>query len=232
MSELAFQSATQLGALIRGGQVSSRELLDQYLERIERLNPAVNAVVTLDVERARARADAADVALRRGEIWGPLHGLPITIKDSIETAGIRTTAGAAAFSNHTPAVNAPSVERLVNAGAIVFGKTNTPYLAGDVQTFNSFFGTTNNPWNAQRTPGGSSGGAAARPGPPALPHWSLGATSAGRSGHRRAGAGCTATNPATGLFRYGGTFRVRPAPAPKPTSIPVARLLAALRTSK
>ena len=161
MSELAFQSATQLGALIRGGQVSSRELLDQYLERIERLNPAVNAVVTLDVERARARADAADVALRRGEIWGPLHGLPITIKDSIETAGIRTTAGAAAFSNHTPAVNAPSVERLVNAGAIVFGKTNTPYLAGDVQTFNSLFGTTNNPWNVQRTPGGSSGGAAA-----------------------------------------------------------------------
>jgi amidase len=161
MPELAFESATALTAAIRSRQIGSRELLENYLRRIERLNPKINAVVTLDVERARRRADAADAALARGESWGALHGLPITIKDSIETAGIRTTSGAPVHAEHVPAKDAVAVERLIAAGAVVFGKTNLPTFAMDVQSYNPIFGTTNNPWDVARSPGGSSGGAAA-----------------------------------------------------------------------
>jgi amidase len=101
-TELALQSATELTAALRSRQVSSRELLSHYLERIDRLNPAVNAVVTLD-ETALDRAEQSDAARARGEHWGPLHGLPITIKDSLETAGLRTTAGAPEYATHVPA---------------------------------------------------------------------------------------------------------------------------------
>ncbi len=161
MPEIAFQSATALTAAIRSRQLGCRELLDHYLQRVERLNPAINAVVTLDAERARRRADAADAALARGESWGPLHGLPLTIKDSLETAGLRTTAGAPIHADHVPDTDAVAVERLVAAGAIVFGKTNLPAFAMDVQSYNAVFGTSNNPWDVTRSPGGSSGGAAA-----------------------------------------------------------------------
>src|SRR5689334_19097185 len=158
---LATSSATNLAAAIRNKDVSSRELLDTYLERIERLGPPINAVVTLDVERARAAADAADAQLARGDAVGPLHGLPITVKDAIETEGIRSTGGAIELKDHVPTVDAPAVARLKRAGAIVFGKTNLPRWSGDMQSFNEMFGTTNNPWNLERVPGGSSGGAAA-----------------------------------------------------------------------
>ncbi len=161
MSDLGFGSATELAAAIRDREVSSRELLEHYLARVERHNPRLNAIVTLDVERARARAYLADAELARGELWGPLHGVPITIKDTIETAGLRTTAGFPPLADHVPATSAPSAARLIDAGAVVFGKTNTPLLAADWQSFNPVFGTTNNPWNPERTPGGSSGGAAA-----------------------------------------------------------------------
>ena len=161
MSDLGFKSATELAAGIRDRETSSRELLEHFLSRIERFNPRLNAVVTLDVERARDRAYRADAALARGELWGPLHGVPITIKDTIETAGLRTTAGFQPLADYVPAANAPSVQRLTDAGAVVFGKTNTPTLAADWQTFNPIFGTTNNPWDTSRTPGGSSGGSAA-----------------------------------------------------------------------
>ncbi len=161
MSDLGFKSASELAASIRDREISSRELLDHFLARVERLNPRLNAVVTLDVERARDRAYRADAALARGELWGPLHGVPITIKDTIETAGLRTTAGFPPLGDYVPAANAPSVQRLIDAGAVVFGKTNTPTLAADWQTFNPIFGTTNNPWDTARTPGGSSGGSAA-----------------------------------------------------------------------
>jgi amidase len=159
-TELALQSATELTAALRSRQVSSRELLSHYLERIDRLNPAVNAVVTLD-ETALDRAEQSDAARARGEHWGPLHGLPITIKDSLETAGLRTTAGAPEYATHVPARDADAVARLRAAGAIVFGKTNLPAYAADCQTFNPMFGTTRNPWNLDRAVGGSSGGAAA-----------------------------------------------------------------------
>ncbi len=153
--------AVNLAEAIRSKQVSSRELLDGYLERIDRLGEPVNAVVTLDIDRAKAAATAADDATVRGELKGPLHGLPVTIKDAIETEGIRSTGGAVELSDHVPAADAPAVARLKAAGAIVFGKTNLPRWSGNLQTYNELFGTTNNPWALDRTPGGSSGGAAA-----------------------------------------------------------------------
>jgi amidase len=160
MHEPAIRSASELAAAIRRKEIGCRELLDEYVRRVERLNPKLNAVVTLDVERARRRADEADAALARGESWGPLHGLPMTIKDSYETAGLRTTCGFEPLRDYVPTANAVAVERLVRAGAVVFGKTNVPTLTSDVQTYNPIFGVTPNPWDASRSPGGSSGGAA------------------------------------------------------------------------
>ena len=158
---IATRSATELAAGIRKQEWSSRELLDLYLDRVDRLNGPVNAVVTLDVDRARAAADAADAALARGDAVGPLHGLPITIKDAIETEGIRSTGGARELTDHVPATDAPAVARLKDAGAIVFGKTNLPRWSADFQTYNDLFGITSNPWDLSRTTGGSSGGSAA-----------------------------------------------------------------------
>jgi amidase len=157
----SFASATELAAALARRERSSRELVETHLRRIECHNPALNAVVTLDGERALAAADAADRALARGEAMGPLHGLPITVKDSLATAGMRTTAGSATMADHVPDHDAVAVARLRAAGAIVIGKTNLPEFAGDAQTFNTLFGTTNNPWDLTRTPGGSSGGSAA-----------------------------------------------------------------------
>ncbi len=161
MSDLAFRSATALTAALRAKQVGCRELLEHYAARVAGVGASLNAVVTLDLERARQRADAADAALSRGESWGPLHGLPITLKDTLETAGLRTTAGFPPLASYVPATNAVVAQRLVDAGAVIFGKTNTPSLAGDGQAYNAIFGTTNNPWDPARTPGGSSGGSAA-----------------------------------------------------------------------
>ena len=156
----AFAPAHELARAVRDGEVSSRELLDGFVDRVERLNAPVNAVVTLDVERARAAAANADAARARGDTLGPLHGLPITVKDAIETEGIRSTGGAVELTAHVPATDATAVARLKAAGAIVFGKTNVPRWSGDLQTYNEIFGTTNNPWALDRGPGGSSGGAA------------------------------------------------------------------------
>lgn len=161
MSDLAFAPLVELVDALRHRRVSSRELLDLYLRRIERHNRAINAVVSFDIERARARADAADAALARGEVWGPLHGIPMTLKDTYEVAGLRTTAGAPQYAAHVPDRDSEVARRLQQAGAVIFAKTNVPYLAGDLQTYNEIFGTTNNPWDLTRTPGGSSGGAAA-----------------------------------------------------------------------
>ncbi len=161
IADPAYRSATDLCAAIARKDLGSRELLDHLLARIERYNPALNAVVALDVERARARADAADAALARGERWGPLHGLPMTIKDCFETEGLVTTSGAPALRTHVPATDADAVARLKKAGAVVFGKTNLPIYAGDIQSYNEVYGTTNNPWDTARSPGGSSGGSAA-----------------------------------------------------------------------
>lgn len=154
-------SATEQASAIRERTLGSEELLDLFLARIERVNPSVNAVCTLLDERARVRCWEADSAIANGESWGPLHGLPITIKDAIATAGMRSTGGSTALQNHVPETDAPAVAALKAAGAIVFGKTNLPEWSGDWQSFNDMFGTTNNPWDLTRTPGGSSGGAAA-----------------------------------------------------------------------
>lgn len=161
MDDLAFRPAVGLARGLRAGELGSRELLEHYVTRVERLNPKVNAVVTLDLERARRRADEADTARARGSLLGPLHGLPMTVKDSLETAGLGTACGVAELAGHVPVADAVVVARLRAAGAVVFGKTNTPTWAMDLQTYNPVFGTTNNPWDTARSPGGSSGGAAA-----------------------------------------------------------------------
>ncbi|HVR29669.1 MAG TPA: amidase [Thermoanaerobaculia bacterium] len=160
ITDLCYLSATELAAAIRAKKVSSREALDALLERVERHDRDLNLVVTLDPERARRDAAAADDELARGEWRGPLHGVPMTIKDSFQTAGLRTTSGAPDLAHHIPGEDAVPVARLRAAGAVVFGKTNLPLYAGDVQSYNAVFGQSNNPWDPSRTPGGSSGGAA------------------------------------------------------------------------
>jgi len=160
VSDLTTRSASDLARAIRGRAISSRELLDAFAARIDEYNPSLNAVVTLDLERAGRRALEADEATAHGKSWGPLHGLPVTIKDSLETEGMKTTAGFPPLADHVPARNAVAVQRAVDAGAIVFGKTNLPVLAGDWQSYNPLFGVTCNPWDRERTPGGSSGGSA------------------------------------------------------------------------
>ncbi len=148
-------------AAIRAGELGSVELLDAQVARIERLNPKVNAVCTLSIDEARRSAVAADEATTKGRSSGLLHGVHVTIKDAIATAGIRSTGGAPELLQHIPEQDAEVVSAVRRAGAIVFGKTNVPLWSGDFQTFNDMFGTTNNPWDLSRVPGGSSGGAAA-----------------------------------------------------------------------
>jgi amidase len=159
MSDIALQPAHALAEAIRRRDVSSRELLEHYLTRVDALNPPLNAIVTLDPDGARTAADAADTSLARGDDVGPLHGVPMTVKDTYLTAGMRTTCGLPAW-DHVPDHDAEAVGRLRRAGAVIFGKTNTPTMAGDWQTYNAIFGTSNNPWDTTRSTGGSSGGAA------------------------------------------------------------------------
>ncbi|MBK1662314.1 amidase [Paracraurococcus ruber] len=163
MSDLAFAfaSALDLAAAIRARRIGSREALEMYVGRIERLDGRLNAVVVRDFDRARARADAADAALARGEDWGPLHGLPMTVKESFDVAGLPTHWGFPALRDSIAASDALAVQRLRGAGAIIFGKTNVPVALADWQSYNAVHGTTNNPWDLARAPGGSSGGAAA-----------------------------------------------------------------------
>ena len=141
-------------------QVSARELLDATIKRIEALDPKINAVVVRDFDRARASADAADAALGRGE-RRPLLGLPMTVKEQFNVAGLPTTWGFPRFKGWLPDADALAVQRLKDAGAIIIGKTNVPAGLTDWQSYNEVYGTTNNPWDLRRTPGGSSGGAAA-----------------------------------------------------------------------
>jgi amidase len=157
---LCDRSAVELAALLRSRQVSAREVLTAHLARVEERNPALNAIVTLVPERAMADAAAADAALAAGATPGPLHGLPIAIKDLVQTAGIRTTFGSPVFADHVPTEDDLLVERVRAAGAIVFGKTNTPEWGAGSHTFNEVFGVTRNPHDPSRSAGGSSGGAA------------------------------------------------------------------------
>ncbi|HEX9259597.1 MAG TPA: amidase [Acidimicrobiales bacterium] len=161
MTDVRTDSATALVAALAAGEVSSSELLDAHLERYERWNGEINAVVATDLARARQRAAEADAATARGERWGPLHGLPITVKDSFETEGLVTTSGAPELADHVPEADARAVANLKAAGAIVWGKTNLPLYAGDWQSYNAVYGLSRNPWDRSRTVGGSSGAAAA-----------------------------------------------------------------------
>jgi amidase len=161
MDELVFLPAHELARRIRRKDVSALELLDLYLARIDRLDRAINAVPVLDAERARQRAREADAALAKGEIWGPLHGVPMTVKEAFNVAGLPTTWGYQSLRDNRPGRDAVTVQRLKDAGAIIFGKTNVPVYLADWQTFNPVYGTTGNPWDLARTPGGSSGGSAA-----------------------------------------------------------------------
>ncbi|HET7366534.1 MAG TPA: amidase family protein [Burkholderiales bacterium] len=157
----AFSSATELAAALRAGRIAARELIELHLARIARYNPSLNAICTLDETGARRRAQEADAALARGELWGALHGVPMTIKDALETAGVRTTGGHPPLKDYVPTHDAPAVARLRAAGAILLGKTNVPPLSADYRADNPIFGRTNNPWNLERTPGGSTGGGGA-----------------------------------------------------------------------
>jgi amidase len=161
MNSLNYLSASQLASDIRERKISSQEVLEAHLSQIAKHNSSLNAIVTLDEDHARQRAKAADKALARGEVWGPLHGVPVTIKDVFETAGLRTTSSFKPLANYMPKQDATVVARIRAAGAIILGKTNTPEMAGDEQTNSPLFGRTNNPWNLKCTPGGSSGGSAA-----------------------------------------------------------------------
>jgi amidase len=160
-TDLVLMTAVELAAALGARQVSAREVVAAHLEQIERVNPAVNAVVTLVAEQAAAAAAAADERLASGAAVGPLHGLPILHKDTHATAGIRTTQGSPIFADFVPRSNELIVERELAAGAITLGKTNVPEFAAGSHTFNSVFGTTLNPWDLSKSAGGSSGGSAA-----------------------------------------------------------------------
>lgn len=158
--ELVFRTARELVLLMVTRQVSAREVLEAHLDQIERVNPAVNAVVTLVPERARDRAARADALIVRGVSLGPLHGLPVLHKDLAATRGIRTTQGSVIFKDDVPSFNTLVVQRLIDAGAVTMGKTNTPEFGTGSQTYNQLFGVTRNPYDTGVTCGGSSGGAA------------------------------------------------------------------------
>lgn len=156
-----FAPAHELARLIRRKKIGSLELLNAYVKRIETHNPRLNAIVATDLVRARKQARAADRMTVRGESLGPLHGVPMTIKESFDIKGMPSTWGRLDMRDHFPSQDSDAVKRFHAAGALVFGKTNVPTMLADWQTFNPVYGTTNNPWNTALVPGGSSGGSAA-----------------------------------------------------------------------
>ncbi len=161
MVDIPFHSAKRLAALIRAKRLGALELLEIYLERVKRYNSRLNAIIATDLAQARKRARAADRALAKGTVWGKLHGVPMTVKESYDVVGMPTTWGLPELKDNRPKANALAVDRLLAAGAVIFGKTNVPMLLADWQSYNAIHGTTNNPWDLTRSPGGSSGGSAA-----------------------------------------------------------------------
>ncbi len=207
MTDLHFKSATALAALVRRGDVGARELLEHYLARVDLHNPTINAVILQDRVGARARADAADAARKRGDELGPLHGVPMTIKESYNFKGFPTTWGVPELAGGVADSDALAVERLTASGANVFGKTNVPINLGDFQSYNAIYGVTNNPWNLDRTPGGSSGGSAS-------------ALAAGLTGLEiGSDIGGSIRNPAhyCGVFGHKPTFNLLPSRGHTPT---------------
>ena len=152
MTDIAFLPAKRLAGMIRRRKIGCLELLEHYLARAEKYNPALNAIIVTDIPKARRRARAADRALAKDEVWGPLHGVPMTVKESFDVAGLPTTWGSPDFKDNIAETNALAVDRWLGAGAVIFGKTNVPLWLADAQTFNDVYGTTNNPWDLSRTP--------------------------------------------------------------------------------
>ena len=159
-SEWDYRTTKELVEALQGRKVSAVELTDHVIARIEAVDPQINAVVVRDFDRARDGAKMADAALSRGERRA-LLGIPMVVEESFNVAGLPTTWGIPTFKDWTPKEDAVAVTRLKSAGAVVLGKTNVPLVLGDWQSYNDIYGTTNNPWDAGRTPGGSSGGSAA-----------------------------------------------------------------------
>ncbi len=161
MTDYAFSSASELVAAIKDKKISSAELTDLYISRIEKYDGEINAIVVRDFDRARDAAKAADAALSQGVDLGPLHGLPMTIKEAYDVEGLATTWGIPALADNIARSDSATAKHLKSAGAHLMGKTNVPINLGDFQSFNEIYGTTNNPWDLTRTPGGSSGGSSA-----------------------------------------------------------------------
>lgn len=161
MDEIIYSSATELARAIREREVSSEGVVEAHLARIAEVNPKLNAVVQLTADSARARAREADAALASGDVWGPLHGVPVTIKDAFETEGVVSVGGTRGRARYVPQEDATGVARYKAAGAVVLGKTNVPEVALAFESDNLVYGQTKNPYDPARTPGGSSGGEAA-----------------------------------------------------------------------
>jgi len=161
MDDLHFKTATQIASLIRDGELSSLEITSAYLSRIDTHNRALNAVVTINDDGAIEAANQADKALKQGKMLGPLHGVPVTIKDVYATAGIKSTGSSKKMADYVPDFDATIVARLKQAGAIILGKTNMPMMNMDMEASPPLFGRSNNPWNIHYSTGGSSGGGAA-----------------------------------------------------------------------
>ena len=161
MDQLHYKSALVLAGLVRRRKIGCLELLDHFLARVEKYNPKLNAIIWMDKNKARKRAKAADVALKKGKRFGPLHGVPMTIKESFQVAGSPTTWGAPAMKDNVTDTTAVLAQRMIDAGVTLFGKTNVPLMLADWQSYNAVYGLTGNPWDLDRTPGGSSGGSSA-----------------------------------------------------------------------
>ena len=214
MEHLAFAPALSLASKIRHKDISARELLELYLQRVEHYNPRLNAIIFRQDEQARQRADAADAALAHGEVWGPLHGVPMTIKEHFDWVGSPSTRGNPAYQDNYPQRDAVAVKRLQAAGAIVFGKTNVPLMLADWQSFNDVYGTTNNPWDLTRS-------RVVRPGarPPPWRQGSRGWNSAGISAARSAIRPITAGSSA--ISRRMASCRVRVWASPASMRLPI-----------
>jgi len=161
VQDIAFWPARRLASHLRRRKIGCLELLEHYLKRVERHNPGLNAIIATDFDNARKRARAADRALAKGDTWGPLHGVPMTVKESYDVVGMPTTWGVPELKDNIASKNALAVDRMLGAGVVLFGKTNVPLMLADWQSYNEIYGTTNNPWDVTRAPGGSSGGSAA-----------------------------------------------------------------------
>jgi len=209
MSQLHRMGVAELARLVSSRQVSPTELVEHFLRRIERLDPRLNAFTTVAREQALATARSLTDELARGRWRGPLHGIPVGIKDITDTAGIRTTYGSRLFASHVPATDAEPVSRLRAAGAVVVGKTATHEFAFGTTTSNPHFGPTRNPWQTDHVPGGSSGGAGAAVAAGLVP-LSTGSDTGGSIRIPAAACGCVGLKPTHGRVSLRGTYPLAP----------------------